>query len=476
MMLTANREGGSDILAKRFVPVDEAPNPKPNDSYFQEAGPVSFFTHSIRKFVLGSVLAGALLSSAQTQKNWKDQAEYDLYMQIMKATVPDQQLQMLNQWSEKYPESEYKLERAQTYLVIYSKKNDPAGLYGSCKNLLALDPKSFQALYFLTLLTVSLSKTDAESLDTGIRSANGLMSALDATYDLSKKPATTTEAQWKQSRIDIEAQAIKTLGWVEWQKKNYPAAEKHFLKALELTPGNAELSYFLGTMIALQKDPKRQAAALWHFARAGNLEGPGALDATRKVQVAKYFERVFTSFAGDDKKDMNEVIEKAKANVMPPADFTIKSKEEKMLENAEKFKSENPMLYQYMEIKKALVAADGDAYWGNLKDAELPAFKGKLVSAKPETNPKEIVVAVETADQPEVTLVLEKPLRGKADAGTEIEFVGVAKEFTKSPFTMKLEVENEKLRGWPAAVAPVKSPKAAPAKKAGAPAKKAAKK
>ena len=425
------------------------------------------FTQSFRKIVAGGVFAAVLFSTAtlfaQAQKNWKDQAEYDLYLQITKATVPDQQLQLMNQWKEKYPESEYKLERAQTYLLVYNKKNDAAGLYKSSLDLLALDPKSFQALYWLTLLTVSMDKKEADILETGIKSANGLIAALDATYEPGKKPAATTEEQWKQQRNDLEVQALKTLGWVEWQKKKYTEAEKYFVKALGLSPSNAEMSYFLGTVIALQKDSKRQAEAMWHFARAGNLEGPGTLDAVRKGQVSKYFERVYTSFAGDDKKEMSEIIDKAKASVMPPPEFKIKSKEEKMGENLEKFKSENPMLYQYMEIKKALKAADGDTYWGNLKDAELPTFKGKIVSMKPETNPKELVLAVETADQPEVTLVLEKALRGKADVGTEIQFTGVAKEFTKEPFTLTLEVENEKLKGWPV-TGP--APKAAPVKKA----------
>lgn len=425
------------------------------------------FTQSFRKIVAGGVFAAVLFSTAtlfaQAQKNWKDQAEYDLYLQITKATVPDQQLQLMNQWKEKYPESEYKLERAQTYLLVYNKKNDAAGLYKSSLDLLALDPKSFQALYWLTLLTVSMDRKEADILETGIKSANGLIAALDATYEPGKKPAATTEEQWKQQRNDLEVQALKTLGWVEWQKKKYTEAEKYFVKALTMSPGNAEMSYFLGTVIALQKDSKRQAEAMWHFARAGNLEGPGTLDAVRKGQVSKYFERVYTSFAGDDKKEMSEIIDKAKASVMPAPEFKIKSKEEKMGENLEKFKSENPMLYQYMEIKKALKAADGDTYWGNLKDAELPTFKGKIVSMKPETNPKELVLAVETADQPEVTLVLEKALRGKADVGTEIQFTGVAKEFTKEPFTLKLEVENEKLKGWPV-MGP--APKAAPVRKA----------
>ena len=418
---------------------------------------MKLFTQSFRKFILGGVLASMLVSSvtlgAQApQKNWKDTAEYELYVQYTKATTPDQQLQLLNQWKEKYPESEYKMDRAMQYIVLYNKKNDPAGLYQACKDVLVLDPKSFQALYFITLLTVSMNKQDAESLNLGGKAANSLIAELSTVYDPSKKPAGSTDAQWKQQSVDLEVQAIKTLGWIEQQKKNFTEAEKFFVKGLELSPGTAELSYLLGTVIVQQKNPKRQAEAMWHFARAGNLDGPGAMDPTRKAQVAGYFQRVYTAYAGDDKKEMAEIIEKAKASVMPPPDFKIKSKEEKMGENEEKFKSENPMLFQYLGLKKALLAADGETYWGNVKDAELPTFKGKLVSMKPDVNPKELVLAVESADQPEVTLVLDKALRGKAEPGTEIQFTGVAKEYTKEPFTLKLEVDNEKadkLKGWP---------------------------
>jgi hypothetical protein len=420
----------------------------------------------MRKFAVCGLLVATLVGYAQAKKEWKDQGEYDLYVQITKATVPDQQIQLLNQWKEKYPTSDYKLERAQAYLQIYGKKNDGAGLYAAAKDLLALDPKSFEALFFLTALTESLKKNDAEGMDTGVKSANALIASLETKFASANKPAGMTDPQWKEQRNASELAALKTLAWIETQKKNFKEAEKLYVKGLEVSPGSALFSSLLGTAIVFQKDPKRQAEAMWHFARAGNIDGPGALDPTAKSQTASYFSRTYTGFAGDDKKEMNEIIEKAKANVFPPADFTIKSKEEKMAENAEKFKGENPMLYQYMEIKKALQAADGETYWGNLKDAELPTFKGKLVSLKPETNPKEIVLAVESADQPEVTLVLEKPLRGKADAGTEIEFTGVAKEYTKDPYTLKLEVENEKLKGWPVQAAAPKAPvKRAPVKK-----------
>jgi tetratricopeptide (TPR) repeat protein len=426
------------------------------------------FTSSRLKSVIGGVLTAALLASTfafAQEKNWKDQAEYDLYSKMAAATNPDEQLNLLKQWEEKYPESDYKLERAQAFLVVYNKKNDGQGVYDASKRLLSIDPNSFQSLYMLTLLTISLNKTDAAGLETGVKAANGMIAALDSTFAADKRPANITEEQWKKQRNDTEVLALKTLGWVEQQKKNYPAAEKYFRQALDKNNENAEMSYFLGTVIALQKekDLGRQAEAMWHFARAGNLDGAGALDPTRKSQIAKYFERVFKSFAGDDDADMKNIINQAKASPYPPPGFKIESKEEKMAKNEEKFKAENPNLYMFMKVKEQLVADGGETYWQDLKDAELPELKGKIVSMSPETNPKEIVVAITTADTPEVTIVLDTALRGKAEPGTELTFVGVAKEYSKDPFTLKVEVDDAKLKGWPAQAAPAK--KAAPAAK-----------
>src|SRR5262249_38616555 len=97
----------------------------------------------------------------------------------------------------------------------------------------------------------------------------------------------------------------------------------------------------------------------------------------------------------------------------------------------------------------------------SVKGAGLPGgangvtkFKAKLVSTKPAVNPKELVLAISTPDQPEVTLKFEAALRGKADPGTEISFEGVARAFTEQPFMLTFDVEKEKVDGWPAQAAP----------------------
>jgi len=81
-------------------------------------------------------------------------------------------------------------------------------------------------------------------------------------------------------------------------------------------------------------------------------------------------------------------------------------------------------------------------------------LKGKLVQQKPALKPKELVLSMDE-DKPQVTLKLEKPLPGKAEAGTELQFEGVPSEFTKDPFMLTFTVDSkDKIEGWPAQAAP----------------------
>ena len=117
-------------------------------------------------------------------------------------------------------------------------------------------------------------------------------------------------------------------------------------------------------------------------------------------------------------------------------------------------------------VKTGLTGDNPDMFWESVKDSGLPGnnmkFKGKIVSMTPQLRPKTLVVSVE---QPEgdVTLKFEMALPGKMDVGTEIEFSGAAKAYTKAPYMLTLEVEKEDLVGWK----PVTPPRApAPKKKA----------
>jgi hypothetical protein len=89
-----------------------------------------------------------------------------------------------------------------------------------------------------------------------------------------------------------------------------------------------------------------------------------------------------------------------------------------------------------------------------MKGAQLPEFKGKLIEARPESRPKELVLAIENGTTPDATLKFETPLSGKMEPGAELSFKGIASGYTPSPFMVTFDVQKENLTGWKGAPTP----------------------
>jgi hypothetical protein len=250
--------------------------------------------------------------------------------------------------------------------------------------------------------------------------------------------------------------AHKTLSFIAMQKKQPEAAEQELMKCLTEDPNQAQCSYDLGNAILAQKKLERQSEVLYHWARATSLTGPQAIPEPLHKQVDAFFVKSYTTFHGPDDAGLKELRVLAVTQPMPPAGFKIKNKNEIEAEKEEQAAKDNPQLALWKSVKDQLIAANGEQYFTEqMKDHAVPKLKGKLVSMKPAIRPKELVLAIQTTDTPEVTLKLENPLPGKADKGTELQFEGTATEFTKDPFMLTFVVDTkDKIEGWPAQAAP----------------------
>ena len=258
------------------------------------------------------------------EKKVKDRAEYDLYDSITKEQNPTKRLEFLNTWKEKYAETDYKKERQLFYLTTYVQLNQPAKVIEAAKGVLEIDPKDPTSLYYISVLTTTQNDTSAGALDTGEKASQGLLGTLDTTFAKEKKPAATTDADWAKARNDMEAIAHKTLGWVAIQKKQFDTAEQEFKKELALNATDAQASYWLGQSIGGQKKVERTPEALWDYARAATYEGPGALSPDFRKQVDDYLQKAYKGWHGGT-DGLAELKTQAKASVLPPAGFHIKS-------------------------------------------------------------------------------------------------------------------------------------------------------
>ena len=427
------------------------------------------FVKTLAGITVTLALAANQVFAQAPQKKWKDQDEYNLFVQITKEADPKKKIDLLDSYKQKYPNTDYKQERLQLYLQTYLQLNQAGKLIETAKEMLANDPKEFQALYWITFLSPSMNDNSAGALAAAEQAANGMMQNVGATFSADKKPPATSEADWKKASTDMQALAQKTLGWVAWQRKDFEAGEKFLTESLKLNPAAGEVSYWLGTVIFGQKKAERQSDVLYHFARAANYSGPGAIPEPNRKQVDAFFVKAYNNFHGPDAAGLEELRKTASANAFPPEGYKIPSVHELDADKQKKLAESNPQLALWLNVKKELIAANGEQYFAeNVKNAAIPKLRGKVVSQKPPKAPNLVVVGIENSDVGEVTLKLDAAFANAAEPGTEIEWEGIPSEFTKEPFMVTFDTEKAKVTGWPKPV--VK--KAAPAPKKAAPAAK----
>jgi tetratricopeptide (TPR) repeat protein len=402
-------------------------------------------------------------AAAQEKSLWKD-GEYPLYDAVLKATDNKKKLDALNAWQQKFPETGYKANRLLLFLVTYQALNQFDKVMETGNEILTSDPKSIAALWALTSAVQRIEKPTPEQLSIGEKAAQTLATKFDEL-----KPAATSDADWAKGKPEIQAVAYITLGWIAQQRKDDAGAKKAYIESLRINPNNAQVSYTLGGLIIVERNVDTYPNGLFHIARAASLTGTGAIPEPNRKKIDDYLVARYTSFHGSA-EGLDELRKLATATALPPEGFKIKSNAEIANEKEEEFKKSNPMLALWMSVKKELAGPSGADYFEkSVKGFALPAgvqgvakFKGKLVAAIPPKNPKQLKVAIADAVTPEITLVFEEPLVGSAPVGTDLEFEGAGTAFTADPFNLTMDVENDKLVGWPVHAGPA-GKKAAPA-------------
>jgi len=398
----------------------------------------------------------------EKQKKVKDQGEYDLFNSYTKETDPAKKLQYLNQWVEKYPESDYQDEQ----LRFYSDLNQPAKVMEMGAKILAKDPKNFVALSLITDNIRKLPNATPDQLALAQKSAQTLLDNLD-----SLKPANVTDDQWKQARPGVEQLAKGTLMYVAMkpgadaeQKKDYAAAEQAYTKALQQYPDSGDIAYRLGSVLISEKNPDKFPQAIYEIARAVAMDpAKGGLPAQTRPQVDAYLNKIYTQYHGADDEGLKQLKQLALTSPTPPAGFKLETAAVIAARKEEEFKEKNPQLALWMGIKKQLSDTNGEQYFeSDVKNADVPKLKGTLVEGKPACRSKELLIAISDPTHPEVTLKLDMALTGKPKTGMEIQFKGVPMAFTKDPFMLTMDGEKANLEGVET------EPCAAPARRGGA--------
>lgn len=397
-----------------------------------------------RQALLALSVSGLLLAQ---ESQWKDRAEYDLVQEIQKAADPAKRIPLLLQWEEKYPDSKFAGPRLQAILTTYQAMGNAQGMKDTALKMIKADAKSADGYQWVCLLTESMQTKDAGALADGEKACKSLLEVLPS----QTKPAQVNDQQWTAIQKDREASAHRVLGYIAFTGSKYPEAVAAYESSLKVNANQAGVNLQAATSILRQKDPEKQALALYHYARAATLAGTpqqGALPDAAKKQAMDFFKKNYVLLRGDE-SGMQEFVDGTKNSPVPPAGTEIENVQAAMIKRKNALAQTNPQLYLWLNVKENLVGATGEDYFkDNVKGSDLPKLKGKLVRTEPETKPHTLYLALD-GDKEEIKVVLDVLLPEKADAGTELEFKGIPSEFVKDPFLLTVEVEKDQIFGWP---------------------------
>jgi hypothetical protein len=409
---------------------------------------------------LGAIAAVCLAAIALPLKpaagaaaaKWTDRGEYDLVLTIRTEAAPQKRLALLDQWKAKYPKTELQQVRLELYLSAWQSLGDSPRMLAVAGEMISGGADNLVGLYWYTLLVPEAKEVSADLLDAGEKAARQLLAGLDTYFAPAAKPEGTAPEVWPKRRSEAEFLAHRTLGWIRWQRADYPAAEAEFNTCLKQDPNRAEISAWLGAVLILDRQPASQVPSLWHLARAASYRGGGALPDAQRRQLGPVLERLYTAYHGET-AGLDQLRIASVTATFPPAGFDIESASAALLRKQdEELTRTNPQLASWLRIRRRLEAPDGEAYFAaSLRNTALPMrLKGTLLRATPTGKPAELVLGVGDAAAEEVVLKLDTPFSQGAENGTVLEFEGTFDAFSKAPYTLTIMASQEKIEGWPA--------------------------
>ena len=173
-------------------------------------------------------------TAAQPEKKPKDTGEYDIINEVIKdlsGANPQKTLTDLNAWAQKYPETDYKDDRLFYFMQAYSSMQPPQpdkvldyGAQLMAKDLKAALPDASQilrALYLITANTPFVKDPTPAQFAIGQKAAKDLQAFVPTYFTAEHKPATATDQQWAQARVQVEQAAAATLLYITM----YPGAK-----------------------------------------------------------------------------------------------------------------------------------------------------------------------------------------------------------------------------------------------------------
>jgi hypothetical protein len=426
--------------------------------------------------VLLLLIAALAIGAAQDPpaaktKTPKSEAEATLLNTVGAETDAAKRLAELDEWVKQFPESDWNDVRPMLYLVSYEQLGKMEEALAKANEMLAAKPDDYQAVTAVLRIGPTMKTPSPAALDVIEKVAEYVMNNADKVFADSNKPANVSAADWVKVKPYWAAQAPVILVTAYTARNDDARMEAKLKEKAAAYPNNPIFPVALISVYfkQIKAHPEKQPLVLYYYARAA------AIDPPNKQKYMTSFTKNYKAYHGSD-EGLNDVVALATANPVPPPDFTIDSTvviAQKKADAEAKENAANPAMAVWKTVKTGLTGDTADQFFESVKDAGFPStdgslkWKAKIVSMKPPMRPKTLVVAIEKVEGDVTLNVTDGPLAGNMQPGEEIQFHGVAKAYTKSPYMLTLDVTKDDIVGWTGKAAPAGQKKAATGTKKG---------
>ena len=242
----------------------------------------------------------AAAPAGQTQqKQIKDPAEYNAYVNAIQQKDPNAKAQALEAFIQTYPNSVMKVDAAEQLMAAYQQAGNAQKMIDAANKVLQADPNNVRALAILTY-TYRATVT-AQNLQQNLPLIQQYASKGEAALGSLTKPEGMSDADFTKLHNELGAIFEGGLGFVALQSKNYPDASKDFRDAVgdEGQPNIADI-YPLA-QADLESKPMNPEG-FWFIIKAANLaQGDG------KQQILDYGKKKYIRYHGTE-QGWNELV------------------------------------------------------------------------------------------------------------------------------------------------------------------------
>jgi hypothetical protein len=386
-----------------------------------------------------SPAAGAQAPAAPQQKQIKDPAEYNAYLNAIQQNNDNSKAVALEGFLQQYPNSIVKVDALEVLMATYQKLNNTEKVVDTAKRLVQADPNNLRGLVLLTYVNQQAAgqpgPNAAQSLADAGRYADRGLEALKT----ASKPEGMSDEDFKKLKNDTRAIFDGACGTVALNAKDYAKAQGCLLDAVNANPGNLAVVYPLA-LAYLQATPPNSPQGIWYLARAAGL---AAQNPTAQQQISRYGRSSYVKYHGSD-EGWDDVLKTAAASATPPSDLStlIKPKPTPAEEAAKLVETKQVKDMSFDEFQLIFTSGNQqaiDKVWGEIKDKEI-SFSAKVV----EVTPTKLTLSA-TADDIEkgtadvtLTMVAAIPKANLPKVGDMQPVVGVPDSYTSQPFTITM--------------------------------------